>query len=135
MRNPIWFVAAFLLSVLLGFIPAALVSYFILERGVSGPWGRELYWFLGTLPFLVQALAFGAICGRMLRIVHRWRWLLAIAVPPVAFFALTMLAARPRLWLDDALLIAVLAALAFYVTSRRAPRSASDPHDLRHRMH
>lgn len=135
MRNAIWFVAAFLLSVLLGFIPAAVVSHFVLERGVSGPWGRQLYWFLQTVPFLVQAIAFGAICGRMLRIVHPWRWLVVVPVPPAAFFAFTMLAAQPRLWLGDALLVAVLAALAFAISARRGPRSAPDPPDLRHRTH
>jgi hypothetical protein len=136
MRNAGWLIAAFVIAVVCVFAPSVAVSMYIAEWfAASGPWGRQLYWVVHTSPFLLLAIAFGAICGRLLRVTRRWPWGVAIAAMPTAFFATTMQGARLRFWIVDALVIAMLAAIAFAISARRAPRSAPDLRDHPHRTH
>lgn len=136
MRNATWLIAAFAIAVVCVFVPSVALSGYLAEwHPVSGLWGRQWYWLVHTSPFLLLAIAFGAICGRVLRVARQWPWLMVIAAIPTAFFAMTMRSARLRFWIVDALVIAILTAIAFAISARRGPRSAPDRRDPLHRTH
>ena len=140
MRNVGRLVAAFAIVVVCVFVPAVALSIYLGEwHPASGPWGRQVYWLVHTSPFLLLAIAFGASCGRVLRIVRPWAWAIVVAAAPTAFFATTMRNARLRFWIADALAIAMVAAIAFAfvfaISARRARRSAPDRLDHLRRTH